>query len=408
MLPWETLRARDDRRARRRTDLAGLEQLEGRQLLSYSSLGYSLPDLKISGLAGPVASWGSTYQVTVVLQNTGASTIIEPLSLVPASQVAVGLDDSLVPPYYVPSSADAAASQVGIYLAPRPHSLAGAIEIGTATAQALSQNDIERFNVSLTLPQQPAGFRAAGVYYIRLVANQTQSVLESNFSNNVSAPIPVRFISQALPQLQATALDLPDSMQPGDTVVPTFQITNLGTASTDTQVQVALVASVTPDFNLGSSIVALYTLPPIPGQSSAPVKNSAHHHARLYGSTIYNNNVTPAQNVETYTATMPATLPTSPSKYYLGLVIDPNNTPHPAFAAGQSSGADPHGRPGDFRTAAGRRGQHYPVEPTVPEPARRDPDRQRQPGCLPSAVRRTAGWGPGASGPHGVSPDRLP
>ena len=329
MLPWETLRARDDRRARRRTDLAGLEQLEGRQLLSYSSLGYSLPDLKISGLAGPVASWGSTYQVTVVLQNTGASTIIEPLSLVPASEVTVGPDGSLVPPYYVPSSADAAASQVGIYLAPRPHSLAGAIEIGTATAQALSQNDIERFNVSLTLPQQPAGFRAAGVYYIRLVANQTQSVLESSFSNNVSAPIPVRFISQALPQLQATALDLPDALQPGDTVVPTFQITNLGTANTDTQapVQVALVASVTPDFNLGSSIVALYTLPAgIPGQSSAPVKNSAHHHARLYGSTIYNNNVTPAQNVETYTATMPATLPTSPSKYYLGLVIDPNNT----------------------------------------------------------------------------------
>ncbi|MGZ3380324.1 MAG: hypothetical protein ACXVBB_08665, partial [Isosphaeraceae bacterium] len=327
MLPWETLRALDDRRARRRTDLAALEQLEGRQLLSYSSLGYSLPDLKISGLAGPVASWGGSYQVTVVLQNTGASTIIEPLSLVPASEVTV-VNGSLVPPYYVPSSADAAASQVGIYLAPRPHSLAGAKEIGTATAQALSQNDIERFNVSLTLPQQPTGFRAAGVYYIRLVANQTQSVLESNFSNNVSAPIPVRFISQALPQLQATALDLPDSMQPGDTVVPTFQITNLGTANTDTQapVQVALVASVTPSFTLGSSIVALYTLPAgIPGQSSAPVKNSAHHHARLYGSTIYNNNVTPAQNVETFTGAA-VTLPTSPSTYYLGLVIDPNNT----------------------------------------------------------------------------------
>jgi hypothetical protein len=328
VLHWQTLRARDDRRARRRTDLAALEQLEGRQLLSYSSLGYSLPDLKISGLAGSVASWGGSYQVTVVLHNTGASTIIEPLSLVPSSEVAVGPDGSLVPPYYVPSSADAAASQVGIYLAPRPHSLAGAIEIGTATAQALSQNDIERFNVSLTLPQQPAGFHSTGVYYIRLVANQTQSVLESNFSNNVSAPIPVRFISQALPQLQATALDLPDALQPGDTVVPTFQITNLGTANTDTQapVQVALVASVTPSFTLGSSIVALYTLPAgIPGQSSAPVKNSVHHHARLYGSTLYNNNVTPAQNLETYTATTPATLPTSPSKYYLGLVIDPNN-----------------------------------------------------------------------------------
>ncbi len=319
MLPWETLRARDDRRARRRKDLTGLEQLEGRQLLSYSSLGYSLPDLKISGLAGPVASWGGSYQVTVVLQNTGASTIIEPLSLVPASEVAVGPDGSLVPPYYVPSSADAAASQVGIYLAPRPHSLAGAIEIGTATAPAIPQNDIERFDVSLTLPQQPAGFRASGVYYIRL---------ESSFTNNVSAPIPVRFISQALPQLQATALDLPDALQPGDTVAPTFQITNLGTANTATQgpVQVALVASVTPDFNLGSSIVGLYTLPAgIPGQSSAPVANSARHHARLYESKIYNNNVTPLQNVETYTGAA-VTLPTSPSTYYLGVVIDPYNT----------------------------------------------------------------------------------
>ncbi len=314
MLPWETLRARDDRRARRRTDLAALEQLEGRQLLSYSSLGYSLPDLKISGLAGPVASWGGSYQVTVVLQNTGASTIIEPLSLVPASEVAVGPDGSLVPPYYVPSSADAAASQVGIYLAPRPHSLAGAIEIGTATAQALSQNDIERFNVSLTLPQQPAGFRSTGVYYIRLVES----------SIDVSAPIPVRFISQALPQLRATALDLPDELQPGDTVVPTFQITNLGTANSG-PVQVALVASVTPDFNLGSSILEpIYNLVGIPGQSSAPVKNSARHHARLYGATIYNNNVTPAQNVETFTGAA-VTLPTSPSTYYLGLVIDPNN-----------------------------------------------------------------------------------
>ena len=136
------------------------------------------------------------------------------------------------------------------------------------------------------------------------MANQTQSVLESNFSNNVSAPIPVRFISPALPELQATALDLPDSLQPGDTVVPTFQITNLGTANTDTQgpVQVALVASATPDFNLGSSIVGLYTLPAgIPGQSDAPVKNSARHHARLYGSKIYNNNVTPEKNVVTFT-----------------------------------------------------------------------------------------------------------
>ena len=326
MLPWETLRARDDRRARRQTDLAALEQLEGRQLLSYSSLGYSLPDLQVRGQAGSVATWGGSYSVNVILQNTGASTIIEPLSLVPASQVQV-VNGSLVPPYYVPSSADAAPSQIGIYLSRRPRSFAGAIQIGTVT-EAISQNDIEEFNVPLTLPQQPAGFPATGVFYIRLVANETQSVLESNYSNRVSAPIPVRFISKALPELQATALDLPDSLQPGDTVAPTFQITNLGTTNTDTQdvpLQVALVASTTPNFNLGSSIVGLYTLTEgIPGQSEAPVANKVHHHSRLYGSATGINNVTQGNNVVTFTGSA-VTLPSSPAKYYLGVVVDPNN-----------------------------------------------------------------------------------
>jgi len=89
---------------------------------------------------------------------------------------------------------------------------------------------------------------------------------------------------------------------------------------------VALVASTTPDFNLGSSIVGLYTLPDgIPGQSDTPVTNNARHHARLQGSTIYNNNVTPGANVETYTGAA-VTLPKSPSTYYLGVVVDPFNT----------------------------------------------------------------------------------
>ncbi len=319
MLPWETLRARDNRRARRRTDLAALEQLEGRQLLSYSSLGYSLPNLRISGLAGSVASWGAAYQVTVLLQNTGASTMIEPLSLVPASEVAVGPGGSLVPSYYIPSTAGATA-QIGIYLMPRPHSYAGAVEIGTAT-ETIAQNDLERFNVALTLPQQPAGFSAQGVYYIRL---------ETNSFNTVSAPIPVRFVPLSLPQLQATALDLPDSLQAGDTVAPTFQITNLGTANTATQgpVEVSLVASATPVFNPLAVNIYLgnYTLPEgIPAQSEAPVKNSARHHSRLYGSATGINNVTPGNNVETYTGAA-VVLPPATFTYYVGLVIDPNNT----------------------------------------------------------------------------------
>ncbi len=98
MLPWETLRAREDRRTRRRKQLAAPEVLEGRELLSYTSLGYSLPDLTISGIGGPAAAWGGSYQLTVLVKNTGASTIIEPLSLVPPGQVTVGPVGFLVPP----------------------------------------------------------------------------------------------------------------------------------------------------------------------------------------------------------------------------------------------------------------------------------------------------------------------
>ena len=168
MLPWETLRARDDRRARRRTDRTALEQLEGRQLLSYSSLGYSLPNLHVTGQAGSVAAWGGTFQVTITMQNTGASTMVEPLSLAPQNQILTGPNGLPVPSYALPSSADAPESQVAIYLRHGRRSLAGAIPIGTATVPALSQNDTEQVSVPIILPQHPVGFPSNGIYYVRL------------------------------------------------------------------------------------------------------------------------------------------------------------------------------------------------------------------------------------------------
>jgi hypothetical protein len=305
-----------------------VELLEGRQLLSYSSLGYSLADLRVFGQAGPVAAWGGTFRVTATLQNIGASTIIEPLSLVPLSQIQIGPDGEPVPAYAIPSQASAIPSEIGIFVTPRAHSLAGAVKIGSIEAPALAQNDFEQVVAPIILPQRPAGFPATGIVYIRLLANETNTVLESKLANNLSPPIPVRIISQSLPLLRTTALDVPSVMQPGDTITPTFQITNFGTAGTNSQgpVQVALVASTTPDFNLGSSIVAFYTLPEgIPGQSSTPTKINARHHGRLFGPNGSVNNVTPARNVETFTGP-PVTLPTSPNTYFLGIVIDPNNT----------------------------------------------------------------------------------
>lgn len=328
MLPWETLRARDDRRARRRTDLAALEILEGRQLLSYTSLGYSLPDLQVSGTAGTVAVWGGTFRVSVMLKNTGASTIIEPLSMVPTTQLAIGPDGMPVPPYAIPSQADVPSSQVGIYVGRSAHSLSRAVLVGTVQAPALSQNNVEQFDTTITLPSRPAGLPARGIYYVHLVANLDQSVAETNLRNNVSPPVPVRFISKALPMLRATALAVPPVMQPGDTIAPTIRIANVGSAGTLAQgpVEFALVASVTPDFNLGSSIIAQYTWnDDIPGQSDTPIQTRARRHRKLFGSlAAARDNVVPPGNVITYTGA-PVTLPTSPETYYIGVVIDPNN-----------------------------------------------------------------------------------
>ena len=89
--------------ARRRSELAPLELLEGRALMAYSALGFSLPDLTISGVAAPAASWGNTLAVTVTLNNIGSETINEPLALAPGSQ----------------STADAAPTTVAVYASTR-------------------------------------------------------------------------------------------------------------------------------------------------------------------------------------------------------------------------------------------------------------------------------------------------
>lgn len=328
MLSWENLRARDDRRARRRTDPAPLESLEGRQLLSYSPLGYSLPNLNVRGQAGPVATWGGTLTVTAILQNTGASTINEPLSLIPPGQVLAGPDGLPVPSYAIASSADVPANQINILLTRNPRSLAGAINLGTVgdstSGIAVPQNDVRIVPTTVQLPAHPAGFPTTGRLYIRLVANVNNSILQGSDTNNVSPAIPVRFIYRAAPSLRVTELNVPSSMQPGDTIAPTIRIVNSGTSPAPAGTEVALVASVSPDFNLGSSIVSLYTLPnEIPAQSSATVALRGRH-GKVLSPRFSSRNVNPGANVLTFAGTA-ATLPTLPSRYYLGVVIDPNN-----------------------------------------------------------------------------------
>jgi len=290
--------------------VTALESLEGRQLLAFSSLGYSLPDLRVSGSAGPVAAWGGALAVSVNLQNFGSSTTLEPLGLAPSS----------------PSSADAAVSTIAVYITPRAHSQVGGVQIGTIQAPPLAQNDIEQLTDSFALPNRPRGFPGTGgKFYVYFRANASGSVLESQAQNDTSQSVPVRVYGRFLPLLQATALDVPATMRPGDTIRPVIQIANLGTAPTRLQgnLQVALVASVDPTFTLGSSIVGIYDIGNIASQSNTPIR-SYNKNGRVNLQRAARDNLTPNNNVATIIGD-PVTLPTSPATYYLGVVIDPNS-----------------------------------------------------------------------------------
>jgi hypothetical protein len=266
--------------------------------LAFSTLGFSLPDLRISGTAGPIAAWGGTLSVTATILNTGASTITNPIAQAPGSA----------------STADAAASQVTVLITPNARSLRGAVTVGTFQAPAVPQNNLEQVTQSFTLPARPHGFpaRAGHTFYVRLVANSNNQLLETDTTNNISAPIPVTLAAQALPLLVAGDLEVPPVMQPGDTIAPTISVANLGTKDSG-PVQVALVASTTKNFTVGSSIVALYNIANIPAASATPTGGTV--------ATIAQN-VVPPSNVVTFTGP-PVTLPTSPATYFLGVVVDP-------------------------------------------------------------------------------------
>jgi hypothetical protein len=314
VLSRESRYSRPERRARRRTDLTALETLEERTLLSFTTLGYSLPDLTISGEAGPRAAWGGTLDVAVNLQNIGASSTTEPVSQLPPTepQAAGSLYNST-------SSADVPDSTVEVLLSRSPKSLAGAVKLGTFPAPPVSQNNLEQLSASFKLPSRPKGFaRSGGTFYVWFVANSTDAFEEANFANNISKPVAVHVAPSPLPELRAIGLSLPSNLQPGDTIDPVITLENFGTADTNLQgpVTVDLVASVTRTFTLGSSIIASYSVSDIPPVSEAPTRANY----RTFATQI----LTAPQNVVTIDGTA-VTLPTSPRTYFIGVVIDPDN-----------------------------------------------------------------------------------
>jgi hypothetical protein len=279
-----------------------LECLEGRELLAYTPLGFSLPDLTVSGYAAPAASWNGTLAVTVTVQNLGASTINEPLSLAPGST----------------STADAQATQVEVYLSKKKGPNARPVGIGTITIPSVAQNSDTTVSQTLAMPAQFPGFPGdGGTVYVSFAVDPFHTIPESDYTNNASGPKPL-LIAAPFPELVAEGLDVPPVMQPGDTINPNISIDNLGPADTAAQgpVTVDLIASTTPTFNRGSTVIASYTIANIPGIANVPQQTPA---------IAPITSLAGAANIAIITGT-PVTLPVLPKKYFIGIVIDPNQT----------------------------------------------------------------------------------
>jgi hypothetical protein len=105
-------------------------------------------------------------------------------------------------------------------------------------------------------------------------------------------------------------------MQPGDSIQPNIKIANYGTVNPSTQgsFEVDLVASTQPNFGPGSQVVSRFTVSSLAPLADVPSQNTV----------LGDVNVKDPINVLTLEGA-PTTLPTSPTGYFLGVIVDPQN-----------------------------------------------------------------------------------
>ncbi len=304
VLPFQAQRPRRDRRPRRRPAQFAPETLEGRVVLNYSPLGYSPPDLTVVGTAPAVAAYGGTITVDVDYVNLGHSSLIEPMNQEQGS----------------PSLSDAGPSVVGVYLSPNPNKLTTrAIFLGEIEVPYIRQDSVLNLTATFNMPAtRPQGFPGNGRdLYVYFRANSNDDVVELDTTNNVTrAPEPVQ-LAAALPELVATAIEVPSFMQPGDVINPAFRIANFGTTTIAPQgpLLVQIVASTDQNYGPTDVVLASYTIEDIPPLSTVPTR-----------SPIVLGDVTldPQNNVLTVNGPN-FQLPASPSRYFVGIVVDPLN-----------------------------------------------------------------------------------
>jgi hypothetical protein len=293
--------ARHPRRNDRALRSIELERLEKRELLSYSPLGFSQPDLAVSGFGPPVAAWGGPLTVTVDVRNIGSSTIIEPLAQEPGAA----------------STADAGPVGVSVFLIRGTSFRDRAIQIGTIGIDTLAQNSDVHLNETFVLPPQPPGFRnISGDLHLGFVVSSGGAVPNLNSTRRAYVdPTPVA-LAPALPELVAVGLDVPPVMQPGDTIQPNIQIANFGTVDSALfgPFTVFLLATTRRNSLKGASVIDSYTIEALPPLSRVPQTMPA----------LGDVNINLPVNVDELEGRL-VTLPVSPSRYFITVVVDPGS-----------------------------------------------------------------------------------
>lgn len=281
-----------------------VQALEQRQVLSWTPLGFSLPDLTISGFAAPVAAYGEEIAVTVRVQNLGASSILEPLSLEPGAI----------------STADAPPSTAAVYLSRSPNFGRGAIKIGEIDVPFLQQNSVVEITDTVTMPSRLPGLPGSGgTVYLFFRADADRTTTDYDRTNNTTLHgVPVE-ITAALPELVGLSIDVPPVMQPGDAIAPSIKIANYGSTNPNQQVEsfeVVLVASTDQNFGPGDVVLATYTVRSLPPLALVPMQHSV----------LGDVNVDDPINIITLETITPIVLPSTPGQYFVGVIVDPQNT----------------------------------------------------------------------------------
>jgi hypothetical protein len=307
--PSDARYQRRGRRAQGTRTIAGLELLESRELLAYSPLGFSLPDLTVQAFSAPVASWGQPIAITANVYNQGSSTITEPFNQIPN-----GFPSTELPGQGEPGSshANSAPTVIDVFASLRPGK-GPFLEVGELAVPAIDQNSSVVVSGDINLPAKPFGFPQVGKIYFTYVVNATATQLEAGFSNNADKSRQPITLAPAAANLILTSFQVPSPLVPGQTVTPIIRIANMGTANSG-PFRVVIVASTSQNFGPGNDVLATYTVSNVPPLSAVTTKVP-------FGGFL---NVQTPTNVVTLDS-QAVTLPATPPIYYLGVKVDPLN-----------------------------------------------------------------------------------